>query len=108
MLSMIFIVTVVCVALILLVRRGWWRRGSAQLLPAAVPLSALALEAFIQGNTDLAGGKFTEATAAFQRTRELDPKHPYVVERLAAVERRQHEMTTAKREADIIESHAAA
>jgi cytochrome c-type biogenesis protein CcmH/NrfG len=30
-----------------------------------------------------------EATAAFQRSRELDPKRPHVAERLAEVARRQ-------------------
>jgi hypothetical protein len=131
MLSMIFIVTVVFVAVILVVRRGWWGRGSAQLPPGVIPRETLALEAFMQGNADLAGEKFTAATAAFHRARELDPKRPHVADRLAEVERRQHAVTAtlpatsntrpstrapseqtsgpaAKREAEIIESHAAA
>lgn len=58
-----------------------------------IPPETLALEAFMQGNADLAGGKFAEATAAFQRARELDPKCLHVANRLAEVERRQHAMT---------------
>jgi cytochrome c-type biogenesis protein CcmH/NrfG len=51
---------------------------------------SLAFEAFTHGNTCLAAGKFAEATAAFHRSRELDPKRPHVTERLAEVARRQH------------------
>jgi hypothetical protein len=90
MLSVIFIVTVVCVALILSVRRGWWRTRTAQQPPAGIPHETLALEAFMQGNADLAAQKFPEATAAFHRARELDPKRAHVAERLAEVARRQH------------------
>jgi cytochrome c-type biogenesis protein CcmH/NrfG len=31
-----------------------------------------------------------DATAAFEQARTLDPKRPYVAERLAEVDRRQH------------------
>jgi Flp pilus assembly protein TadD len=48
-----------------------------------------AFEAFTHGNTCLAAGQFAEATAAFQRARELDPKRLHVAERLAEVARRQ-------------------
>jgi hypothetical protein len=76
---------------------GWmaWRRWSHRRTPAASGTPAgmtpesLAFEAFTHGNTCLAEGKFAEATAAFQRARELDPKRPHVAERLAEVERRQ-------------------
>jgi Tfp pilus assembly protein PilF len=53
-------------------------------------LERQAFEAFTHGNACLAEGKFAEATAAFQRARELDPKRPHVAERLAEVARRQH------------------
>jgi cytochrome c-type biogenesis protein CcmH/NrfG len=34
-------------------------------------------------------GQFAEAIAAFRQAQELDPKHPYIAERFAEVERRQ-------------------
>jgi cytochrome c-type biogenesis protein CcmH/NrfG len=34
-------------------------------------------------------GQFAAAIAAFRQAQELDPKHPYVAERLAEVERQQ-------------------
>jgi hypothetical protein len=77
---------------------GWmaWRRWSYSRTPtgplpsAGIPPETLAFDAFTHGNSYLAEGKFTEATAAFQRSRELDPKRPHVDERLAEVARRQH------------------
>jgi hypothetical protein len=93
MLSVVFMVTVVFVALILLVRRGWWRKGTAQRSQGGIPHETLALEAFMQGNAYMAAEKFLDATAAFHRARELDPKRPHVVDRLAEVARRQHAAT---------------
>jgi hypothetical protein len=58
-------------------------------IPAGITPERLAFEAFTHGNTCLAAGQFAEATAAFQRARELDPKRPHVAERLAEVARRQ-------------------
>jgi hypothetical protein len=77
---------------------GWivWRCRSRWHIPGEPASSegirpeTLAFESFTHGNTCLAEGKFAEATAAFQRARELDPKRPHVAERLAEVERRQH------------------
>jgi hypothetical protein len=48
-----------------------------------------AFEAFAHGNTCLAAGQWVDATAAFEQARTLDPKRPYVAERLAEVARRQ-------------------
>jgi predicted Zn-dependent protease len=96
MLSVVFIVTVVFVALILLVRRVWWRKGPAQRPQEGIPHETLALEAFMQGNAYMAAEKFPEATAAFHRARELDPKRPHVVDRLAEVARRQHAATATR------------
>jgi predicted Zn-dependent protease len=93
MLSVVFMVTVVFVALILVVRRVWWRKGPAQRPQRSIPHETLALEAFMQGNAYMAAEKFPEATAAFHRARELDPKRPHVVDRLAEVARRQHAAT---------------
>jgi hypothetical protein len=77
---------------------GWmvWRRRGRQRPPTAlgtpegIAPDRQAFEAFTHGNTCLAEGKFAEATTAFQRSREIDPKRPHVTERLAEVERRQH------------------
>jgi Tfp pilus assembly protein PilF len=71
-------------------RRGRWRRPSQPSSSAAIRPETLAFEAFTRGNTCLAAGQFAEATAAFQRARELDPKRPHVADRLAEVARRQH------------------
>ena len=77
---------------------GWiaWRRwGPGR--PSTEPLPSedrspktLAFEAFLHGNTCLAARQFADATAAFEQARTLDPKRPYVAERLAEVVRRQH------------------
>jgi hypothetical protein len=93
MLSVVFMVTVALVALVLLVRRGWWRTRTAQRPKEGIPHETLALEAFMQGNAYLAAEKFPDATAAFQRARELDPKRAHVVDRLTEVARRQHAAT---------------
>lgn len=65
--------------------------GAAQVAAyqATIPRETLAQEAFAHGNTCLMAGQFAEAIAAFQRARELNPKHPYIAARLAEVERRQ-------------------
>jgi hypothetical protein len=90
-------ITVICVIAIVLGagwivwrRRGRWGTPAASGTPAGMPPERLAFEAFTHGNTCLAAGQFAEATAAFQRARELDPKRPHVAERLAEVARRQH------------------
>lgn len=73
---------------------GWKRWSSRQMLaqlasPAQASSETMAFEAFTRGNTCLAAGQFAEATAAFERARELDPKRLHVTERLAEVTRRQ-------------------
>jgi hypothetical protein len=70
-------------------RRVRWRTITAPNTPEGIAPETLALEAFTHGNACLAAGRFAEATAAFQRARELDPKRPHVAERLAEVARRQ-------------------
>ena len=91
MISTILIVAIIAGA-------GWfvWRRWTAGRTPIN-PLPSedrspqtLAYKAFLRGNTCLAAGQWADATAAFERTRTLDPKRPYVAERLAEVARRQH------------------
>jgi hypothetical protein len=71
-------------------RRGRWHPATVSGTPGEMAPERLAFEAFSYGNTCLAEGKFAEATAAFHRSRELDPKRPHVAERLAEVARRQH------------------
>jgi hypothetical protein len=63
--------------------------------PETIPRQTLALRAFAHGNACLAEGKFTEAIAAFQQAREIEPKHPHVAGRLAEVERRQQAASAA-------------
>ena len=91
MISTILIVAIIAGA-------GWfvWRRWTAGHTPIN-PLPSedrspqtLAYKAFVHGNTCLAAGQFADATAAFEQARTLDPKRPYVAERLAEVDRRQH------------------
>jgi hypothetical protein len=91
MISLIFIVVVIAGA-------GWfvWSRWTDWRTPIRLQPSAerspqtRAFEAFAHGNTCLAEGRFADATAAFQRAGTLDPKRPYVAERLAEVARRHH------------------
>jgi hypothetical protein len=91
MISIIFIVVVIAGA-------GWlaWRRWTAWRTPITPQPSAeqspqtRAFEAFTHGNTCLAAGQWADATAAFEQARTLDPKRPYVAERLAEVARRQY------------------
>jgi Tfp pilus assembly protein PilF len=71
-------------------RQGRWHAPDASATPADLTPERLAFEAFARGNTCLAAGQWADATAAFQRARELDPKRPHVAERLAEVARRQH------------------
>ncbi len=90
MVSMILIVTAVLAAVIVWVwQRRRWRARTVPIPQAGIPRETLALEAFTHGNTCLAEGKFIEATAAFHKARELDPKRAHVADRLVEVERRQ-------------------
>jgi Tetratricopeptide repeat len=90
MISIIFIVVVIAGA-------SWmaWNRWTDWRTPIRPQLSAerspqtRAFEAFAHGNSCLAAGQWADATAAFERARALDPKRPYVAERLAEVARRQ-------------------
>jgi hypothetical protein len=91
MMSFIFIVVVIAGA-------GWlaWRRWTYWRTPirpqpsAGIAPQTRAFEAFAHGNSYLMAGQWADATAAFEQARTLDPKRPYVAERLAEVDRRQH------------------
>ena len=71
-------------------RWGPGRLPTEPLLSEATSPKTRAFEAFLHGNSCLAAGQFADATAAFEQARTLDPKRPYVAERLAEVDRRQH------------------
>ena len=89
--------SVVVIMVVIVACAGWmvWRRRlREQAATAAVSLEGrprenVALKAFTHGNTCLAEGQCAEATAAFQQALALDPKHPHVAGRLAAVARQQ-------------------
>jgi hypothetical protein len=91
MISIIFIVIAIAGA-------GWlaWNRWTYWRTPIGPEPSAerspqtRAFEAFAHGNSCLVAGQWADATAAFEQARTLDPKRPYVAERLAEVARRQH------------------
>jgi hypothetical protein len=89
MVSVIVVIAIIGVGWMVWRRRGGWRTPAASGTPEGMTPESLAFEAFTHGNTCLAAGKFAEATGAFQRARELDPKRPHVAERLAEVERQQ-------------------
>jgi hypothetical protein len=90
MISFIIVVVVIaCAGWMAWSRWNYWRTPTGPLPSAGISPETLALEAFTRGNTCLAEGKFAEATAAFERARELDPKRLHVTDRLAEVARRQ-------------------
>jgi len=80
---------VLCTSGIVWMRRRRWHAYATRVAPEAIPRATLALHAFTHGNACLAAGKFPEAIAAFHQARELDPKRPYVADRLAEVARQQ-------------------
>jgi hypothetical protein len=91
MISIIFVMAIVAGA-------GWfvwsrwtyWRTPIRLQPPAERSLQARALDAFARGNSCLVAGQWADATAAFEQARRLDPKRPYVAERLAEVARQQY------------------
>jgi cytochrome c-type biogenesis protein CcmH/NrfG len=95
MISLIFIVVVIAGAGYLAWRRWtYWRTPISPQSSAERSPQTRAFEAFTHGNTCLAAGQWVDATAAFEQARTLDPKRPYVAERLAEVTRRQHAAST--------------
>jgi hypothetical protein len=91
MTSLIIVVVVMaCAGWMAWSRWTYWRTPIGPLPSAERSPQTRAFEDFAHGNTCLAEGRFADATAAFQRAGTLDPKRPYVAERLAEVARRQH------------------
>lgn len=80
---------------------GWliWQRWSREhrpttpVTPGSLPYAPLAIEAFMRGNSCLRAGQFTAARAAFHQAGALDPRLPYVLARLDAVEQQQAQAT---------------
>jgi hypothetical protein len=91
MISIILVVTIVAGAGWFVWRRwSYWRTPTGPLPSAEMSPQTRAFNAFAHGNSCLAAGQLADATAAFEQARTLDPKRPYVAERLAEVARRQH------------------
>ena len=91
MISFIFIVAIIAgVGWMAWRRWTYWRTPIRPLPSAENSPQTRAFEAFAHGNTCLAAGQWADATAAFEQARTLDPKRPYVAERLVEVVRRQH------------------
>ena len=86
------------IIVVMMAGAGWmaWNRWTDGRTPIRPQPSAerspqtRAFEVFAHGNRCLAAGQWTDATAAFEQARTLDPKRPYVAERLAEVDRREH------------------
>jgi Tfp pilus assembly protein PilF len=90
MISIIIVVIVMaCAGWMAWSRWNYWRTPIRPLPSAEMSPQTRAFEAFTHGNACLAAGQYADATAAFERARALDPKRPYVAERLADVARRQ-------------------
>jgi hypothetical protein len=86
----IIVVVMACAGWMAWRRWHYWRTPIRPQPSAEISQQTRAFEAFTQGNTCLAAGQWADATAAFEQARALDPKRPYVAERLAEVARRQH------------------
>jgi hypothetical protein len=86
----IVIVVMACAGWMAWTRWHYWRTPIMPQPSAEISPQTLAFKAFTHGNSCLAAGQWADATAAFEEARTLDPKRPYVAERLAEVERQQH------------------
>jgi cytochrome c-type biogenesis protein CcmH/NrfG len=87
---LIVVVVTACAAWMAWSRWHYWRTPIRPLPAEDHSPKTRAFEAFLHGNSCLAAGQFADATVAFEQARTLDPKRPYVAERLAEVARRQH------------------
>jgi cytochrome c-type biogenesis protein CcmH/NrfG len=89
----IVVVVMACAGWMAWSRWNYWRTPIRPQPSAEISPQTLAFEAFTIGNSCLAAGQLADATAAFERARVLDPKRPYVAERLAEVARQQHALS---------------
>jgi hypothetical protein len=85
----IVVVVLACAGWMAWGRWTYWRTPIRPQPAAERSPQTRAFEAFAHGNSCLAAGQLADATAAFEQARALDPKRPYVAERLAEVARRQ-------------------
>jgi cytochrome c-type biogenesis protein CcmH/NrfG len=92
--SIIVVVAVVFVSWMVWSRWHDWRTPEVAWSPLERSPQTRAFEAYARGNGCLAAGQWTDATAAFEQARTLDPKYPYVTERLAEVVRQQSAAST--------------
>jgi hypothetical protein len=91
MISLILVMAIVAGAGWLVWSRWtYWRTPMRPQPSAERSLQTRAFEAFAHGNSCLLAGQWADATAAFEQARTLDPKRPYVAERLAEVARQQY------------------
>ncbi len=91
MISIILVVAIVTgAAWFVWSRWTYWRTPIGPQPSAERSPQTRAFEAFAHGNSCLAAGQLADATVAFEQARTLDPKRPYVADRLAEVARRQH------------------
>jgi cytochrome c-type biogenesis protein CcmH/NrfG len=86
----IVVVVLACAGWMAWSRWQYWRTPTEPLPLEAESPQTRAFAAFTLGNTCLAAGQWSNATAAFEQARTLNPKQPYVAERLAEVDRRRH------------------
>jgi hypothetical protein len=93
--TVLIVVIVLCTGGIFWMRRHRGQADALLISPQTPSPKALALQAFVHGNSCLAAGQFAEASAAFHQVRDLDPTHPHVAGRLAEVARRQHAVSAA-------------
>ena len=87
---LIVVVVMACAGWMAWNRWTYWRTPVTPRPSAEPSPPTRAFEAFAHGNSYLMAGQWADATAAFEQARTLDPKRPYVAERLAEVARRQH------------------
>jgi hypothetical protein len=87
---LIVVVVMACAGWMAWNRWTYWRTPISPQSSAERSPQTRAFEAFTDGNRCLMAGQWTDATAAFEQARTLDPKRPYVAERLAEVARQQH------------------
>jgi len=91
---LIVVVVLACASWMAWSRWQYWRPLTASIPAEDRSPKTRAFEAFLHGNTCLTAGHFADATTAFEQAWTLDPKRPYVADRLAEVARRQHAAST--------------
>jgi Tfp pilus assembly protein PilF len=87
---LIVVVVMACAGWMAWNRWTYWRTPVTPWPSTEQSPQTRAFEAFAHGNAYLTAGQWADATVAFEQARTLDPKRPYVAERLAEVARQQH------------------